>query len=673
MTFFRNCTIQTKLVLSLGVLVGFVLLGFGICLRSIQSMHASTNDIATNLFPATLNASQLRAALFDCRRTTLMHIMFTDANRRKEADQRIESIRKEVGERLAIMEERTTSNDERALVVKIKTTLMHYVAEADKVLELSRKNKITEASKLTQGDLAAYFDDLQEIVQEVCDLNKKGLDNSVSNSAKVSSNAFLLGITLMAVISTMNVVVCIVLVRFISHPLKDLAKLAQSVAKGNLTEKVAFQSTDEVGLAAKSFHSIVDTLGGVIDELEKMVSAARKGELNVRSNTGRFEGAFANLIQGMNATLDEVSAPIDEAVNVLSHIAQKDLNVRMNGEYAGSFEKMKHSLNSAIDGLNESLSQVAIGAEQVNAASGQIANGSQALAQGTSQQASALADISSSMEEMSASTKQNADNASLGRTLAEQSQNAVQKGSEAMVRMADSIARIKESSDATAKIVKTIDDIAFQTNLLALNAAVEAARAGDAGKGFAVVAEEVRNLAQRSAEAAKTTANLIEESVKNAEGGVKITSEMSEFLTRIHDGSLKVNDIICEIAAASKQQSAGIEQVNSALTNLDKLTQESAANSEESASAGEELNAQASSLAKTVGEFQLVSSKARTQPGHFQSPSARELVQTAKRFAAATNTQEVKPSKLAQSIARPKATGHTKVLVPLDDDDFRGF
>ncbi len=671
MKYFRNCKIQSKLLLSLGLLVGIVLLGFGICLRSISSMNAAMNDIATNLFPATLNAAQLRAALFDCRRTTLMHILFSDAARKNDTDRKILAIRKEVNERIGAMTERTTSSEERDLVDKIKTTLTLYVAEADKALTLSRQNKNSEAGNLTRGELATLFDKLQEEVQAVCDYNKKGLDTSVANSSQTSSNAFLVGGIMMVVILALNVAICFVLVHFISRPLQDLAKLARSVANGDLRENIILQSTDEVGLVGKSFHSIVETLGGVVTELETLVNAARSGDLTRRSRSDCFQGAYAKLIDGMNSTLDAVRTPIDEAVSVLGQVAEKDLQVRMNGEYVGSFEKMKLSLNSAIEGLNESLSQVAIGAEQVNAASGQIANGSQSLAQGASQQASALADISSSMEEMSASTKQNADNASLGRTLAEQSQASVQKGAEAMMRMADSIAKIKESSDATAKIVKTIDDIAFQTNLLALNAAVEAARAGDAGKGFAVVAEEVRNLAQRSAEAAKTTANLIEESVKNAEGGVKITSEMSEFLNRIHDGSLKVNDIICEIAAASRQQSAGIAQVNSALTNLDKLTQETAANSEESASAGEELNAQASSLANTVGEFRLSNSRAKPQQVQFQSPSTRDLVQTAKRFSAATIGQECKASKVAQP--RSKTSGNGKVLVPLDDDDFRGF
>lgn len=202
-------------------------------------------------------------------------------------------------------------------------------------------------------------------------------------------------------------------------------------------------------------------------------------------------------------------------------------------------------------------------------------------------------------------TKQNAVNANQAKGLAGESDTNAKSGAEAMDRMSSAINRIKESSDQTAKIVKTIDEIAMQTNLLALNAAVEAARAGEAGRGFAVVAEEVRNLAQRSAQAAKNTADMITESVKNADDGVKIATEVSQSFETIAGSAKKVNDLIAEIAAASQEQSAGIEQINTAVAQMDKVTQQNAANSEESASAAEELSSQAEELKNMISQFAL--------------------------------------------------------------------
>ncbi len=391
----------------------------------------------------------------------------------------------------------------------------------------------------------------------------------------------------------------------IRRRLNRLTLAAEAVSQGNLNVDIDVSAQDEIGHVSRSFADIIQSLKAVTGELGSAIDSAKAGNFKIVLNSRTLNGVYSDLVLGMQQTFDSAAKPIAEAVDILERIAERDLRVRMEGNYSGSFDSIKRSLNAVVDGLNDCLSQVAQGADQVNSASGEIANGSQSLAQAASQQASALADVSASLDEMSASTKQNADNASLGQSLADKSKSSAQKGTDAMVRMRASIAKIKESADATAKIVKTIDDIAFQTNLLALNAAVEAARAGDAGKGFAVVAEEVRNLAQRSAEAAKTTAGLIGESVKNSEGGVKITAEMNTIFSEITEGSCQVSDLIRGIATASKQQSAGIEQVSSALINLDKLTQETAANSEESASASEELNAQASSLASAVAEFKL--------------------------------------------------------------------
>jgi methyl-accepting chemotaxis protein len=241
----------------------------------------------------------------------------------------------------------------------------------------------------------------------------------------------------------------------------------------------------------------------------------------------------------------------------------------------------------------------------VSSASQQIASGSQNLAQGANEQASSLEEVSASLEEMASMTRQNADNALAAKNLANEADGNTRTGLDAMGKMSSAINKIKESSDQTAKIVKTIDEIAMQTNLLALNAAVEAARAGEAGRGFAVVAEEVRNLAQRSAQAAKNTADMIAESVRNAGDGVAIVDSVAVSLDKIAGSIRKVNDLIGEIAAASKEQSQGIKEVNEAVVQMDKVTQQNAANAEESASSSEELSSQAEELQGMVGQFRI--------------------------------------------------------------------
>jgi len=253
-------------------------------------------------------------------------------------------------------------------------------------------------------------------------------------------------------------------------------------------------------------------------------------------------------------------------------------------------------INRVIAGLTESSGQMGTAAEQVSESSQQVA-------QGTSEQAAAVEETTSSLEELSSMTKQNASNSQQANTLVGETVEIIGKGQDAMKRLTSSVDKIKASSDETAKIVKTIDDVAFQTNLLALNAAVEAARAGDAGKGFAVVAEEVRNLAQRSAEAAKNTSALIEESVGNAEQGVKVSEETSQTLNEIISSSNKVKELVAEIAAASTEQAQGIEQMNIAMTQVDQATQANASNSEESASAAEEMAGQAEMLKTMVNDL----------------------------------------------------------------------
>ena len=422
----------------------------------------------------------------------------------------------------------------------------------------------------------------------------------VANSIRKNTSNIIMVIAIALIIS---IIFAVVITRMITNPIKECVNIASSLEEGNTDVTINVDSNDETGQLKSAMKNMVLAIQRMYTDCVSLSQSALEGKMQTRIDVKKHKNDYAKIVNGINSILEAVVHPMKETMDVMNRLANKDLTARITGKYPGDFEALMTNINLAAKNLEDSLIQVDLAVEQISAASNQISSGSQVLAEATSEQASSLEEISSSLEEINSLTGSNADSARLGLKLADQSVLAVDAGNIAMDKMNIAMDSILKSSVETGKILKTIDEIAFQTNLLALNAAVEAAHAGDAGKGFAVVAEEVKNLALRSAEAAKNTNVLIDEATKNSETGSKIVEQVTSSFIDMKEHFNKVKSIVNEISASSDEQANGVGQINMGVNEMNKVTQQNAANAEESAAAAEELSGQAEELKNMVSSF----------------------------------------------------------------------
>jgi len=361
----------------------------------------------------------------------------------------------------------------------------------------------------------------------------------------------------------------------------------------------------------------------LIADTNMLVAAAAEGKLDIRADGSRHQGDFRRIIEGINATLDGIILPVNEAVAVLVEMEKGDLTLSVKGDYKGQLKDFKDTVNGTVAKLAQIIAEVNATTETLASATGQISSTAQSLSQASSEQAASVEETSASVEQMSASIRQNTDNAKVANTM---SADGTAKAADGGVAVTETVAAMKQ----IAKKIGIIDDIAYQTNLLALNAAIEAARAGEHGKGFAVVAAEVRKLAERSQVAAQEIGQLAGNSVGMAERAGKLLDE-------IVPATRKTADLVQEITAASQEQTVGVDQVNTAMSQLSQITQQNASASEELAATAEEMSGQAVNLQELMAFFTIsggskparpVEAKpvasARMQPGRQSPPPAKK-------------------------------------------------
>ncbi|MAC46700.1 MAG: diguanylate cyclase [Oceanospirillum sp.] len=396
-------------------------------------------------------------------------------------------------------------------------------------------------------------------------------------------------------------------------------------------------------------------------EIADIVEGASRGDFNRRINTQGKDGFFEELATGINNVMETTSDGLSELARVLGAMSQGDLTQKIDKDFDGMFGQLKGDANATIDQLSGIVTRIKEASDAINTASSEIAAGNSDLSQRTEEQASSLEETAASMEQLTSTVQQNAENASQANSLAQGASRIAQKGGDVVSQVVSTMRTISDNSKQVEEIISVIDSIAFQTNILALNAAVEAARAGEQGRGFAVVATEVRNLAKRSAGAAKEIKELIVTSVDTVDEGSKLVDDAGTTMKDIVDAIGQVTSIMTEISAASEEQRSGIEQVNTAITQIDEVTQQNAALVEQAAAAAESTEEQARSLVNSVSLFKLDANASYSAA--IESP----VVATQSQIKSEPVISPVKSAHQGMS------SGSTKPAGLRDDDDWEEF
>ena len=455
-------------------------------------------------------------------------------------------------------------------------------------------------------------------------------------------------------------------------PLNVAAGYVDRISNGDIPPKITDSYNGDFNILKNNLNKAIDAVNALVADANMLSVAAIEGRLATRADAGKHQGDFRKIVQGVNETLDSVIGPVNNLAAAIAELGNNNLGAQLKGEYRGDFLEVKHSYENAMVRLNNTLHQIVDAVESVGQSSEQLNVASQNMAATSEEQSSSVEEVTSSLEQTDSQVKANTDNANMANQLVTGTAQAASEGQARMEDMVQAMTAIDTASQNIAKIIKVIDEIAFQTNLLALNAAVEAARAGQHGRGFAVVAQEVRNLAGRSAKAARETAEMIENSSKRVTEGVAITQKTREALDQIVGNVVKVKDLVAEIATASVEQSHGVTQINVAMNQVAKAAQEGSSQAAELAAASNQLRDQANMMRNEVRTFTLRDrqhSGAANIPG-LENLSPEMLQQLMGMLSSKQAAHSAPPAAAKQSNIALKAS--PKLTLPLDADE-RGF
>jgi methyl-accepting chemotaxis protein len=614
----------------------------------LSTMAAATDDIATRALGRVYRVSAIGAGLAASRSATLevltgLQLHHDDvAADAKRSLARVETTLKAHVDAYQPM---IAAPGERALWDKLTAQWKIYRKLQDNAISLAEDGLPGEAQWTLIGEGRVKFEALAATADELVELNSKYAARLRDDAQTSADDGRRLVWILLAAATVLGALIAITMTRAIAVPLRSTVTVLKRIGAGTLENGIDTSRRDEVGellagLAATQSElraraeterrhaemegQRADADRRALREVQAIVAAVAGGDLDRRLSTTGMGGFAEELAVSINALVENVGGVVTGVGRIVDSANVGDLTQRMAVDRSGLEQRIGNGINQLVAEMAGLVAKIKLAAAEVSRGSVEISQGNDSLSRRTEDQAASLEETAASMEEMTSSVRQNAGHARQANNLAIDARTRAEQGGAAVGKAVQAMAGINASSKKIADIIGVIDEIAFQTNLLALNAAVEAARAGEQGRGFAVVASEVRNLASRSAQAAKEIKALIKDSVARVEDGARLVGESGATLEQLIVAVNKVSDIIAEISVASDEQASGIDQVGKAITQMDELTQQNAALVEEAAAASKLLADQAGELHETMNRYRVDAGHGRTATQPENRASARQ-------------------------------------------------
>ncbi|WP_183843452.1 HAMP domain-containing methyl-accepting chemotaxis protein [Rhizobium etli] len=619
----RRPNIKTSLLLIFsGIALLFGLVAY-LAVDGLRNTNGSTEEIATRWLPSVQASQAINLNMTNLRLAYRDHVIAQTEAEKKTHEETIavaeNAIRRSVDAYLPL----ASSDHERELIKTIKESVEGYIASSSQLLALSRANKTEEAGQYLGAGMRSYSDTLKEATASLVELDVSGSNKAaeLSKETFASIEFYLLAAIGFAGLLVLGAVVFVL--KSIANPITGITVSMQRLAEGDTGSEIPFADrADEVGSMAAAV------------EIFRRAAITNK-RLALESEETRNKGE-AERVAAQKQAEEDASERLRIATSGLAaglkRLAAGDLAFRLNEAFAPDFEALRHDFNQSVAQLGATLRAISESIGTIDEGTREISSGASDLSKRTEQQAASLEETAAALEQITANVSNSSKRTEETRTVATEANRSAGISAEVVSHAEKAMERIETSSQQISNIISVIDEIAFQTNLLALNAGVEAARAGEAGKGFAVVAQEVRELAQRSASAAKEIKGLIQNSSKEVESGVKLVRDTGQALKTIGGFITQINHHMDSIATSAKEQSIGLSEVNVAVNQMDQTTQQNAAMVEQSTAASDSLAQEAQKLRELIAQFRLddaalgQSAALRTTARTMAQPTARAAI-----------------------------------------------